>query len=315
MKKIFPLIFLSVALLLSACVEESPEPVYVPTETHSGERVVVSNDTAGGIHFALYSDDTCEITGLDEDYDQTTLTIPDVIENCPVVAICDEAFSNANLSTVTIPEGVKSIGKKAFQRTRISSIVIPDSVLTIGESIFNNCLFLEKVTLSKNLKEIPLAAFDSCSRLEEIQIPEGVTAIGEEAFGGCTALKSLSLPSTLKRIDPWAFWRCSFQTVTVPAAVKEIGAHAFRETPWLKSVTQEFFLVGDGVLLDYNGTAQSVTLPGTVKYLSNAFYATPVLSVTVPETLEGVCENPFEDSSVTEKIYLGNSEAIRNALK
>ena len=52
------------------------------------------------------------------------------------------AFSNcSNLTSVTIPNSVKSIGKMAFAGcTSLTSITIPNSVETFGTNVFQDCI-------------------------------------------------------------------------------------------------------------------------------------------------------------------------------
>jgi len=137
-------------------------------------------------------------------------------------------YSNlSNITTVTIHEGVTSIGDLAFMYcTNLTNVTIPDSIATIGEAAFVDCgrmvnfKFPSKLTfiggnaffgcssLSGTL-EIPLGvvyigghAFADCSNIEKIIINEGTEIIGGGAFGGCTNLSEIHIPSTVKKIAP-----------------------------------------------------------------------------------------------------------------
>lgn len=67
----------------------------------------------------------------------TELKIPDTINGCLVIVIAENAFlySQMHLDSITIPEGVTSIGEKAFvgQHGTITSLILPKSVASIGE--------------------------------------------------------------------------------------------------------------------------------------------------------------------------------------
>ena len=65
------------------------------------------------------------------------------------------------MTKVTIPDTVTSIGATAFQTTALTEVTIPDSVTTLGNGAFTASASLEKVTLSKSLKEIPTSAFNA----------------------------------------------------------------------------------------------------------------------------------------------------------
>jgi hypothetical protein len=76
-----------------------------------------------------------------------------------------------NLTSVTIPNSVTSIGESAFDGSGLTSVNIPNSVTSIGE-----------------------IAFAMCTGLTSVTIPNSVTSIGVNAFGGCTSLISITMP-------------------------------------------------------------------------------------------------------------------------
>ena len=93
----------------------------------------------------------------------TSFTVPD-----SVTAIADNAFGQAFLKTVELPEGLTSIGEYAFLACpELMTVNIPDSVTTIGTCAFFDCPLLGA---------------------EGLHIPSTVTSIGENAFYGCTSL-------------------------------------------------------------------------------------------------------------------------------
>ena len=53
-----------------------------------------------------------------------------------------------NLTTVTIPEGVASIGNYAFLKcSNLTTITIPESVTSIGDDVFCYCKNLSEVNI------------------------------------------------------------------------------------------------------------------------------------------------------------------------
>ena len=67
-----------------------------------------------------------------------------------VVAIVDGVFSGRGLTSVTIPNGVETIGKETFFDNYLTEITIPDSVTGIGPGAFGNNR-LTKITIGANV--------------------------------------------------------------------------------------------------------------------------------------------------------------------
>ena len=80
----------------------------------------------------------------------------------------------------------------------LKTISIPEGVQTIGGAAFGSCKALETVTLPASVQEIGSAAFQFCTALKTISLPASVRTIGNYAFDSCIALKSITLPRSLK---------------------------------------------------------------------------------------------------------------------
>lgn len=97
-------------------------------------------------------------------------------------------FLNKNATSMTIPEGVTSIGDQAFYNFQsISEINLPSTLISIGGGAFNSCTSLASITIPEGVTSIGDNAFKDCSSLTSISIPEGVTSIGTNAFDGINA--------------------------------------------------------------------------------------------------------------------------------
>ena len=153
------------------------------------------------------------------------------------------AYVGKNVNgAVTIENGTKTIADGAFADCDITSITIPASVTTIGTQAFDNCTSLKTVTFEagSQLATIGESVFDYCSALEAITIPAGVTTIGNNAFNSCADLVSVTFAegSQLETIGEGVFFECSALTsITIPASVTTIGDGAFYECTKLATVT------------------------------------------------------------------------------
>ena len=125
----------------------------------------------------------------------------------------DSVFTqNTDIISVTISNGVTSIGKEEFHScTSLKNITIPDSVTSIGGSAFQSCTSLENVAIPR-ITKIEDYTFSSCRSLKSVTIPDSVKSIGDGAFSGCTNLESVIIPSSVTSIGAFVFDWCESRT-------------------------------------------------------------------------------------------------------
>ena len=87
---------------------------------------------------------------------------------------------------------VKIIRGFGFDKcTQLSSITIPESITTIGNWAFQSCSSLTTITLPNGVSEMFEQAFGSCSNLESIYLPRSLKTIGRNIFLNCPKLKNI----------------------------------------------------------------------------------------------------------------------------
>jgi len=97
-----------------------------------------------------------------------------------------------NLTNVTIPNGVTSIGAYAFSSCKsLTSVTIPSSVTSIGDRAFIDCTGLTSVTIPSGVTSIGEAAFANCKSLTSVTF-EGTTNLGSDPFYGDLRAKYLA---------------------------------------------------------------------------------------------------------------------------
>jgi hypothetical protein len=156
-------------------------------------------------------------------------------------ASTQNTFIPPSLKTVII-EGGNSVPANAFSGcTNITSITIPSSVLSIGANAFSGCTSLPSITIPSSVLSIGANAFSGCTSLPSITIPSSVTSIGNSTFSNWTGLTNITIPSSVTSIGQSAFSGCtSLPSIVIPDSVTSIGNSAFRNCTSLKSITLPF---------------------------------------------------------------------------
>ena len=190
----------------------------------------------------------------------TSITIPDSVKSIGNYAF----YGCSSLTSITIPDSVTSIGDWAFSScSSLTSITIPDSVTSIGEYAFRDCSSLTSITISDSVTSIGYGTFYDCTSLTSITIPDSVTSIGEYAFRDCSSLTSITIPDSVTSIGNYAFYGCSSLTsITIPDSVTSIGEYAFRDCSSLTSITIPDSVTSIGKSAFYGcSSLTSITLP------------------------------------------------------
>lgn len=200
--------------------------------------------------------DVCAVVGADGVSPDGSLCIPEYApDGRRVVAIADSAFEGMEqLVHVSIPAGVKTIGKRAFAFCtslvsvefdecsalvsiaarafcgcdNLTDIVLPGTVSFCGEKAFAYCSRLASVRLPEALTVVSTGMFEGCRRLESVQLSVGLRAIGKSAFSACVSLRGIVLPASVQSIDDSAFMWCEHLSgVTLKNPECEISPYAF----------------------------------------------------------------------------------------
>lgn len=207
----------------------------------------------------------------------TELEIPAKIDGKTVTEIAKEAFSGGAFTSVSIPEGITSIGALAFARCySLESIDVAETN--------NNYVAIDNVLYTKDMKTLVLVpatrtafkipatvqkidgAFNYCKSLTEVYIPKSVTDLGESTFRGCASLKKLEFPATVTKIPASVCYGCtSLEEVTLPEKVVSIGSDAFYGCVLLETITipDTVKTIGSCAFGYYNdGTSENALIPG-----------------------------------------------------
>lgn len=187
---------------------------------YTGEIVIPAKVSYLGLSFKvteIYEYAFSYTIGYSDD-NLTSVTMPEGLTH-----ISRFAFSGCHwISSITIPSTVKSIGERAFGYTAITEITIPASVASLNPTAFEQCESLDAIEVveknahyssvdgvlfSKDKKKLVLFPLHKGELLENnaYVVPEGTEVIGEDAFELCKSLDELTLPASLTAIEDDAF--------------------------------------------------------------------------------------------------------------
>jgi hypothetical protein len=215
---------------------------------------------------------------------------------------------------------VTHIGDGAFQRRDLTSITIPDSVTTIGQEVFSGCESLTSVTIGNNVTSIGDRAFSSCKNLTNVTIPKKVTTIGQQAFVDCTSLTSVNIGNSVTTIGEKAFENNQLTSITIPNSVITIGDGAFaggwdddKKQPLghLTKVTigNSVTTIGDSAFL--NNKLTSITIPNSVTTIGErAFESNQLTSVDIPGNVTTIGGSAFRDNSKLTVINVASGNTV-----
>lgn len=222
------------------------------------------------------TDNKITITGLKQNKEPTSLTIPAQIEGVPVTAIAPNTFRNKyKIKEIVIPNSITSIGDSAYYGcSGLTSMTIPfvgakasvtssdtyqypfgyifgtssyDGGVATKQYYYGNSTSSTTSTtyyIPSSLKSVTVmggnilfGAFSYCTGLTSITIGNGVTSIGESAFLDCSSLTSITIGNSVTRIGLGAFQGCTGLTsITIPDSVTSINLYAFSGCTGLTTV-------------------------------------------------------------------------------
>lgn len=291
--------------------------------------------------------------------------------------IADGAFSNRkNLKSITIPNSVSNIGLSAFsgctnlenfevvednanyksidgvlfnktvttlihypQGNTRTSYAIPKSVTIIGASAFNNCSWLQSITLASKTPPTLELGWDIRTTLTMYVPSESVddyksasgwseyknriysdSLINENGFIIDNGLliqyigteNIIEIPSNVTSIGESSFSRCiSITQIIIPEGVTRIGSNAFYECRSLAQIIVSDSVTSIGLnafsnTLWYNNQPDGLVYVGKVTYTYKGIM-TENTSITLLSDTIAIADNAFTSCNNLESITIPNS--------
>ena len=205
-------------------------------------------------------------------------------------SILNDAFSGCdNLTSITIPDSVVSIGVDAFSCYNLVSINVDE----------NNAHYSSEDGILFNKDKTTLIRYPAGKTDEAYSIPNGVERIEDEAFSSCEKLSAITIPDSVTSIGNDAFYYCGYYSnednwengvlyigkhlikadqllstgCDIKTGTKTIAEEAFRLCENLFSITIPYSVtsIGDSAF-EKCDSLSAVNIPGGVTYIGrNAF--------------------------------------------
>lgn len=269
-----------------------------------------------------------EKPAISKDY-SGQITIPQEVQGYKVVRIGANAFSNCNITSAIIQEGVRVIEQHAFNgcenlkkvkfpktltaieeyafvNTSLSVIHIPKSVSHIGNHALRSvCTTKIEVDVDNEYydsREDCNAIIETASNIlivgcKNTKIPESVVEIGCGAFTFSEELYEIEIPSNIKGIGEAAFSGChNLYKVILHNGLETIGERAFQGTGIASiHIPKTVKMIGERFLMQTK-ISHIVVESGNPKYDSRN-ECNAIIETTSNKLLVG-CKNSVVPSSV-----------------
>lgn len=168
------------------------------------------------------------------------ITIPSTLDGKTVISLKNESFKGANITGLTIPNTLKSIGYGSFSNCANLSSVNLGQLEKISFDVFKNCPKLTTVTIPKTLISGPTnvgGVFTGTTNLTSVIFENGLTQIPDGILRNCTGITKVTIPSSVTKINECAFQNSGLTEITIPSSVKEIDFYAFKDCEKLEKTT------------------------------------------------------------------------------
>ena len=208
----------------------------------SGEPIIATQEIVdNGIKYLLnLRDKTASV--LPNDYGQANVIIPQSVAYCGdgyiVTSLADQCFDCCwRLTSVTLPDGITSLGNRCFHGTHLTSINLPNSITSFGDECFSGCQFTS-IDIPVSVTSLGNGCFSYCRDLTSINLPNGITSLGNDFFSFCTSLTSVALPNSITSLGDACFSHCEkLKSIVLPEGITSLGDQCFFYCSSLEKIT------------------------------------------------------------------------------
>ena len=216
----------------------------------------------------------------------------------------------------TIPSSCSSISTGAFAASMfLTSLVIPNSVMEIGQYAFLSSGISGRLVIPNGVTTIASYAFSGCSNITQVVMGARVTSIGDHAFEDCSSLTSVTIPDALKELGAGAFSGCSnlSGTINIPG-VTSIPTKAFYGLSLITAVNlgDKLTSIGESAFENCSSLTGELVIPASCTSIGQAaFRNTAYTSITLGNGMKSLGNYTFQNcKSVTSLLLNGGLQSI-----
>lgn len=201
-----------------------------------------------------------------------------------VTKIGDYAFYQAGFTDVMIPGNVINVGSYGFASGNVSSLTIEEGVTTLGYGAFSNNYNLASVIVPKSVTEIGGWCFGACSNLTNVTILNPNAILGSDLFlfGSDNIIIRGYTGSTAETYAAEKYH--TFEAIDVPLTITADNRAMIGYTG-----TEGEELVIPEIVFDDEDIGYRV-----IAIAANTFYGcTNLASITIPSSVSSICSQAF----------------------
>ncbi|MBE5866002.1 MAG: leucine-rich repeat domain-containing protein [Lachnospiraceae bacterium] len=166
---------------------------------------------------------------------EENIHIPDYIGGRKVTIIGENCFAHVAAKSIYCPKTIEVIETGAFRKCAAESISLEEGLKTIGEGAFNNTIALKRMNIPNTVTSIGKGAFMACG-VEYLHLSTGLTEIPADCFFMCH-VRNLVVPGSVKSIGANAFANVKeLRSVILQDGVEIIGDKAFANCLELREI-------------------------------------------------------------------------------